>query len=194
MQPASRGKWPRMTVREFAADPAMHGPAELVRGEVHVMTPASGRHGLIVGAIFSALDPYVEANRLGLCFPGITGFDLPGLEATVRSPDLAFVSVARMPPEGFDLGFPNLAPDLVVEVLSPDETPQQLKTKLRDYFAAGTRVAWIVDADRRTVRVRKPGDSEIELTADHTLYGMEVIPGFELPVSRVFARLRALSA
>jgi Uma2 family endonuclease len=191
MLPASRQKWPRMTVREFAAHPAMQGPAELVRGEVHMMTPASGRHGLIVGELFAALRAFVNAHDLGVCVPDNVGFDLPGLRDTVRSPDVAFISKTRIPPEGIDLGFPKVSPDLVVEVLSPDETPAQLEAKLRDYFAAGTSLAWIVDPDTRSVRVREKGAPEIELARDETLVGGKTIPGFELPVSSVFAGLKA---
>jgi Uma2 family endonuclease len=189
MQSAARSKWPRMTVREFAAHPAMRGPAELVRGEVRVMTPASGRHGLIVGAIYSALDSFVEANGLGVCFPDNTGFNLPGLPDTVRSPDVAFVSNARIPPEGIGAGFPRVAPDLVVEVLSPDETPARLEEKLRDYFAAGTQLVWVVDPDQRIVTVR-PRDGEFRsLGAAEDLDGGSVLPGFAMPVAKVFAKL-----
>jgi Uma2 family endonuclease len=190
MQPAQAQTWPRMTVREFATHPAMQGPAELVRGEVHMMTPASGAQGLIVGELFAAIHAFLGTRDLGVCFPDNTGFDLPGLANTVRSPDVAFVSTERIPSEGIGRGFPKVAPDLVVEVLSPDETRARLEEKIRDYFEAGTLLVWVVDPEQRTVTVRPRGAAEQSLGTDGRLDGGNVLPGFSLQVARLFAKLR----
>jgi hypothetical protein len=81
----------RVTSREFLTHPAASGPSELVRGEIRVMTPAGGPHGLVAGEIFAALKAFVDSHALGVCFPDNTGFELPGLTDTVRSPDTAFI-------------------------------------------------------------------------------------------------------
>ena len=178
-----------LTSEEFLTDPAAAGPSELVRGEVRVMTPASGAHGVIAGTIFAALNAFVEERQLGQCFPDNTGFLLPGLGDTVRSPDAAYVRADRLPPQGIGSGWIVVAPDLIVEILSPTETAAGLEEKLRDYQAAGTRLVWVVDPAKRSVSVRAGSSPEHSLSEADTLDGGEVLPGFSIPVTRLFARL-----
>lgn len=178
-----------VTATEFLSHPAAMGSSELVRGAIRVMTPASGAHGVVAGAIFAAINAFVELNQLGVCFPDNTGFLLPGLGDTVRSPDVSFVRAERLPDQGIGPGWVNVAPDLIVEVLSPTETASELEEKLRDYRAAGTRLAWIVDPVARVVSVRSASAAEFWLAESETLDGGDVLPGFSFPVARVFARL-----
>lgn len=182
-----------VTAQEFLTHPAGAGPSELVRGEIRPMTPASGAHGVIAGVIFAALNAFVEERQLGLCFPDNTGFLLPGLADTVRSPDAAFVRGDRLPREGITAGWVRAAPDLVVEILSPTETSSDLEEKLKDYRAAGTRLAWVIDPATRRVTVRLAGAADTWLAESETdtLDGSDVLPGFSLPVARLFARLAA---
>jgi Uma2 family endonuclease len=179
----------RVTAADFLTHPSASGPSELVRGEVRVMTPASGAHGAIAGTIFAALNAFVQAGRLGLCFPDNTGFLLPGLGDTVRSPDVAFVRASKLPPRGIGSGWLSVAPDLVMEILSPNETASELEGKLHDYRAAGTEPVWIADPVARVVNVRSVGAAERRLSEAETLDGAEVLPGFAIPVARVFAHL-----
>ena len=179
----------RLSVREFAAHPAGSGPGELVRGNLRVMTPASGAHGRVAGAIFAAVNAFMEEWELGVCFPNNTGFELPALENTVRSPDMAFVRADRLPTNGIGSGYVALGPDLVVEVLSPSETASDLEEKLRDYRIAGTRLAWIIDPDKPVVVVRAVDAPERWLGIGDVLDGSTVLPGFSVPVARLFARL-----
>ena len=153
------------------------------------MTPAGGAHGAIAGTIFAAVNAFVEAQTLGVCFPDNTGFALPGLTDTVRSPDMAFVRASALPQGGIGSGWIVAAPDLVVEVVSRSETPEELEGKLRDYRAAGTALIWVIDPDRRTVRVLAAGQPEAILTQSDELTGGQVLPGFSLRVARLFARL-----
>jgi Uma2 family endonuclease len=183
MQPVRANRY--VTAEEFLRSPEAAGPSELVRGEIHVMTPAGGGHGLI----FSALSSFVESHELGMCFPDGTGFQLPGLGDTVRSPDAAFVRADRLPPEGIGSGWLAVAPDLVVEVLSPTETASELESKVRDYRAAGTRLIWVIDPATRTVSILGETQSRPSLTESDTLDGEDVVSGFSIPISRLFARL-----
>jgi Uma2 family endonuclease len=178
-----------VTAAEFLTHPTVSGPSELVRGEVRMMTPASAAHGVVAGTIFAAINAFVEAGHLGLCFPDNTGFLLPGLGDTVRSPDVAFVRASKLPPEGIGTGWVVVAPDLVVEILSPNETASELDGKLRDYRAAGTELVWVVDPIARVVHVRIAGAPERRLSEPEMLDGAEVLPGFAIPVARVFAHL-----
>jgi len=178
-----------VTSEEFLTHPHAAGPSELVRGDVRVMTPASGAHGVVAGTLFAALNAFVEERHLGLCFPDNTGFLLPGLGDTVRSPDVAFVHAQRLESEGIGSGWIPVAPDLVVEILSPSELAAELDAKLRDYRTAGTRLIWVVDPIQRVVSIRDSERPERWVTEGDTLDGGSVLPGFAIPVSRLFARL-----
>lgn len=178
-----------VTSDEFLTLREARGPSELVRGNIRVMTPASGAHGAVAGTIFAALNAFVESGQLGLCFPDNTGFLLPGLGDTVRSPDAAFVRGDKLPAQGIGAGWLPVAPDLVVEILSPSETASELDAKLRDYHAAGTRLVWVVDSVERAVTIRSASAPERWLSEADMLDGGDVLPGFAIPVSRLFARL-----
>jgi Uma2 family endonuclease len=183
-----RGPHRYTTADAFLVRPGASQPAELVRGEIRVMTPAGGAHGAIAGTIFAALHAFVEPRDLGICFPDNTGFLLPGLGDTVRSPDVAFVRADRLPERGLGAGWMTVAPDLVVEVLSPTETPSELEEKLRDYKTAGTRLVWVVDPATRIVSVRT-ANGESLLREGNELDGGDVLPGFALAITQLFARL-----
>jgi Uma2 family endonuclease len=182
---------PYVTAEEYLTHPLGSGPGELVRGEIRVMTPASGGHGVIAGRIFLAIANFVDEHQLGVCFPDNTGFHLPNLVDTVRSPDAAFLCNERIPVEGIGAGWVPVAPDLVVEILSPDNSRRAVDDKMQDYRTAGVRLAWVIDPRRRGVSVRLAGDGNGErwLSESDTLDGGDVLPGFSMPVARLFARL-----
>jgi Uma2 family endonuclease len=128
---------------------------------------------------------FVEPHDLGI----VTGADgmlrlAPGL---VRIPDVAFVSWGQLPHRRIPREpIPDLAPDLVVEVLSAGNTAREMDQKLLEYFSAGVRLAWYVLPDLQEVHVYTDPDQREVITADHTLHGGEVLPGFTLPVRRLF--------
>ena len=97
---------------------------------------------------------------------------------------MAFIRRDRLPdPE--PLGFPDLAPDLVVEVLSPGERPGDILAKVADWLSAGTRLVWVADPLRRVARVYRQDGSETIVTADRALEGEDVLPGFACPLEAV---------
>lgn len=183
------GTAPYVTAADFLAHRAAAAASELVRGTVRVMTPASGAHGVVAGVLFAALNAFVEERQIGMCFPDNTGFQLPGLGDTVRSPDVAFVRAEQLPAGGIGSGWMTVAPDLVAEILSPNETPAELEAKVQDYLAAGTRLLWIIDPALRSVSIRRAAESEGHVREDGSIDGEEVLPGFVMNVERLFARL-----
>jgi Uma2 family endonuclease len=189
MQRGDRGPAGILTPDEFLTHPASARASELVRGEVRVMTPAGGAHGVVAAAVFRALDRFVEDNQLGMCFSDNTGFALPGLDNTVRSPDAAFVKADRLPIDGIGSGWIAVAPNLIVEIISPSETPTALEEKLRDYRTAGTELMWVIDPVLRTVVVHSSSGAARTLSSNDTLSGESVLPGFNLPVLKLFERL-----
>ena len=156
----------------------------------HVMNATSGAHGVIVANLLAALSPHVRQRRLGRTFGDNVGFqlDIPGESMdTVRSPDVAFVRADRFPAPGIGLrGWLRLAPDLAVEVLSPDNRPAEIEARVADYLAAGTRLLWIIDPHARTVARRTPTGPLATLAEGDTLDASDVVPDFAVPVAELF--------
>lgn len=158
--------------------------SELVGGVLVVREPPGGRHGRIVMNMGVELANHVRTHELGVVYAAETGFTLARHPDTVRAPDVAFVRRERVPtPE--PVGFPELAPDLVVEVLSPDDRPGQRLAKIADWLSAGTRLVWVIDPDRRVARVYREDGVESVVTADEALEGEDVVPGFSCPLSAI---------
>jgi len=154
---------------------------ELVRGVLVVREPAGGRHGRIASNVAGELRTHVRAHDLGAVYAAETGFTLARHPDTVRAPDVAFVRRERLPsPE--PTGFPDLAPDLVVEVLSPGDRPGEVLGKVADWLSAGTRLVWVIDPDRRVARVYRHDGTEVTVGPAQALDGEDVVPGFTCPL------------
>jgi len=151
---------------------------ELVDGEIR-MSPAGARHGEISVHLTAALLAFVSPKRLGDVFDSSTGYRLPG--GNVRSPDASFVSSKRLP--GVPEGFLELAPDLAVEVLSPEDSPREVLDKVGEYLAAGVRLVWVIDP-RAAHAVSYRSLTDVHgIGPDGSLDGGELLPGFRCPLS-----------
>ncbi len=115
-----------------------------------------------------------------------TGFKIASDPDTVRAPDVAFVGRARA---GLiaKRGYAELAPDLLAEILSPDDRPAEVLAKVADWLAAGTKLVWVVDPERSEVRVYRSDGSLSVLREHDSLDGEDVLPGFTCPLSDVLA-------
>lgn len=155
---------------------------ELVDGEI-VVSPAGMRHGRIVVKLTGRLDSYVDKKRLGMVFDSSTGFRM--LAGNVRSPDVSFVSTARLPEGGIPKGFGEFGPDLAVEVLSPDDREADLFKKLGEYFAVGVRLIWVIDPDRECAVAYRSLTQTRQIAARDFLDGEDVVPGFRCRLSGI---------
>lgn len=159
---------------------------ELVDG-VLVEKPMGYYESLLAGILIRLLGAYVDEHDLGIILaPDGTLRLAPGL---VRIPDVSFISWTHFPGRVLPREpIPDLAPDLAVEILSESNTPGEMQRKLREYFAAGTRLVWLADPDSRTVAAyTSPTDSQV-LSESDTLTGAPVLPGFILPVREWLCR------
>jgi len=160
---------------------------ELVKGELRELAPANDEHGYVASQLLLVVAQFVKQHRLGYTFAAETGFVLSEEPATVRAPDFAFVSRERAP-EDWSRHFARYIPDLVAEVVSPNDTFTEVTEKVDDWLRSGVRVVWVVDPAQQTVRVYRPDQPVRVLRAEDTLSGEEVLPGFECKVSEIFAR------
>jgi Uma2 family endonuclease len=175
-----------LTAEEFARlpDPADGSLQELVRGVVETRPPPGGLHGVCCLRVARRIGAFVEDNRLGTATCNDTGFVSERDPDTVRGPDVAFWSKERLPevPEGYI----EVAPDLVVEVVSPNDHFSRVTRKLREYFERRVRMVWVIDPQDRSVSVYRSRKDVTVLTEPETLDGADVLPGFSCRVADLF--------
>ena len=159
---------------------------ELVRGELRKMAPTSDAHGDISADMHLSLGAYVRANNLGRTRIAESGFVLELDPDHVRAPDVSFVRRERIEAIGRQNRFWPEAPDLAIEVISPNDRYTEVNEKVADYLAAGTRMVVVVNPRNRTVNVHTP-EGAITLTISDTLDGGDVVPGWQMPVADIFA-------
>ena len=175
-----------MTAEELAALSIPDKAVELVRGRLVVREPPGTRHGDLAGRLFVRVATFVEAHELGVAYPQDTGFRIRTDPDTVRAPDVAFVARDRvhLVPA---TGYAPLTPDLVAEILSPDDRPGEVLAKVADWLETGARLVWVLDPRRRSAVVYRADGSIAMLDAEAALDGEDVVPGFSCPLSEVLA-------
>jgi Uma2 family endonuclease len=151
-----------------------------------MMSPAGFEHGRVVIAITVPLANYLRANPMGVLTGAETGFHIGRNPDTVRAPDVAYISADRVPKTPMK-GFFQGAPDLAVEVLSPEDRAAEVLAKAQDWLAAGCRGVWVIDPRTRTVMVYRSRSEVVILGASETLTGEDPLPGFSVPVAEIFA-------
>jgi len=173
-----------MTADELLRTHVPNKRAELLRGVLVVREPAGSRHGLVTMNLGAELALYAKQTGAGGVYAAETGFKLASDPDTVRAPDIAFVTRERLPPPN-TTGYPALAPDLAVQVLSPGDRPGEVLAKVADWLSAGTRLVWVVDPERRLARVYRHDGSEAIVTAEGALDGEDVLPGFSCSLASI---------
>ena len=143
---------------------------------------------LIAVKIIQCLGAFVDARDLGIVL-GEAG-TLKILPHQVRIPDVCFIAWERFPNRQLPREpIPALAPDLAIEVLSEGNTEQEMQRKLRDYFTAGVRLVWYIDPPTRSAKSYTAENQCLDVSESQSLSGGAVLPGFELSLRELFARL-----
>lgn len=133
---------------------------------------------------------YLRRNRLGTCL-GVDGF-LQISTGLVRAPDLSFISYAKLPNRKLPRKkVPHLVPDLAIEVISESNTLAEIRRKLAEYFAAGVRLAWVIDPRKRTARVHSSARRSRLIREHQSLDGGDVLPGFSVRLADLFEDIEA---
>jgi Uma2 family endonuclease len=161
------------------------GPCELIEGRIMPMSPTGDEHGKIVANIGAELLTYVRSHKLGKVRVGEVGIYTRRNPDTVRGADVLFISneryVQRKSP-----GYLDVAPDLVVEILSPNDRWTETTQKLREYFAIGVHLVWVADPQARSVYAYRALTDVREFTENDDLPGDDVLPGFSVKVAQLF--------
>jgi Uma2 family endonuclease len=159
---------------------------ELIDGTL-VEKTVGYKESILAVEIGRLLSNFMDTHDLGIVLG--EGGTLRVLPNQVRIPDVCFISWRhfpnrQLPPEPI----PALAPDLAIEVLSKSNTEQEMQRKLRDYFAAGVRLVWYIDPRARSAKSYTGETQVVEVAESQSLSGGDVLPGFELPLSELFAK------
>jgi Uma2 family endonuclease len=173
------------TAEQLLAVASSLGRCELIRGELRMMSPAGGDHGQTTGRLHVLIGHYVLTNRLGEVFAAETGFVLERNPDTVRAPDIAFIARDRVP-DARVKGFLAIAPDLLVETLSPDDRASEVSAKIQWWLGHGVREAWVVDADNRSVTVHQRDGTIRRYGPRDTIESPDLLPGFTLSLREIF--------
>jgi Uma2 family endonuclease len=162
------------------------GRTELVKGEIVYMSPTGYPHGDIESNFSLVLKSFVRERKLGRVFGGEVGIYTHRNPDTVRAADVAYVSRERMA-QVKSLSYLDVAPELVVEVMSLDDTWGNLMDKLDEYFAIGVKAVWVADPRTRQVYVYRSVTDVKRFTEHDMLPGDDVLPGFSVSVAELFA-------
>ena len=188
-----------LTIDEFFAQ-YVDRPYELVAGvpvPVYVdahgkaldVAPTGGKHQIIVSAIAHYLFVYAEETQTGLSLSGEGGVMISRDPDHWRAFDAAYISHERVPPTGIPDGYWEVAPELVVEVVSPGNRADEIRTKASEYLSIGVQLVWVIYPTMRLIDVYRPGQPTLTLQGGDTLTGDAVLPGFSLPLQTLFQAL-----
>ena len=176
-----------MTAEEFfryAGEPGKR--FELVDGELIEVSPPGGQHGEIALEIGAIVRNFVRQRGLGAVYAAETGFILRRGPDLVRAPDVAYVSRARLPDGRSPVGYIPLAPDFVVEVVSPSDAASDVQARVDEWLQAGTAVVWVVYPAVQAVFVFHGLDRIERRSSEDELDAEPVLPAFRCQVRELF--------
>jgi Uma2 family endonuclease len=176
-----------LTAEEFSRlpDPPDGSHQELVRGVIVVSPPPKGPHGFSCSAVNGAIWSYLQEHPIGQVFGNDTGVVTKTSPDTVRGPDVSYWSFERLPTVPED-DYIRVAPELAVEVLSPSNRPGEVIQKVREYLAIGTNIVWVLSPPDRSVTIYRTVEEGRVLHSGSTLTAEDVLPGFSIPVAKLF--------
>jgi Uma2 family endonuclease len=181
-QPAS----PLLTAQEFARRPDPGYPEELERGRIVAMPPPGFRHGRICLRVGRILGNHVDERDLGHVLSNDAGVVTERGPDSVRGPDISFYRFERLPKDSDPEGYPDVAPDLVLEVLSPHDRWPKVLVKVAEYLNLGVAVVGVLDPARRTLYLFD-GDEPVRLLGEADELALPALLGdFRVKVSRFF--------
>ena len=174
-----------LTADEFAALPDL-GPCELVKGRIVDMPPPKQQHGYVCANVSHVLNLWIKEHRLGRVFSNDSGVITERDPDTIRGADAAFYSYAKIPPGILPNRYPDVSPDLVIEVRSPDDRWSVIFKKVAEYLDAGVGVVCVVDPISQTVHVIRPDCVPEVIDEDHDWTLPDVLGDFRVPVRTLF--------
>ncbi|MDF5724654.1 MAG: Uma2 family endonuclease [Rhizonema sp. PD37] len=156
------------------------------QGEIIIMPPTGGETGNCNAEITTDFAIWNRQTQLGKVFDSSTGFKLPN--GADRSPDVAWIKQERwdaLTPAQKEK-FPPIAPDFVLELMSPTDTLQKTQEKMQEYMENQVKLSWLIDRKTRRVEIYRQGKEVEVLESPTELSGEDVLPGFVLKMQIVW--------
>jgi Uma2 family endonuclease len=171
------------TIQDLLNTPKDGRKYELVDGEI-LVSPAGMRHSEVALRIAGLIWEFLERNPIGKVYSSDVGIAFPN--GNVRSPDVTYVSLAKLPGGRSPDTFGEVIPDLAVEVLSPSDSLKELGRKIGEFLENGVPLVWLVDPARETVTVYRSLTQTEQFSASDVITAEPVLPGFSAEVRRFF--------
>lgn len=173
-----------MTAEELLQLPRGYDRAELINGVLKIMPLAGILHGRTTARLSVPLASFVWEHDLGDVFP--VGCQLTWNPDTVLGPDICFFSKERLQQAGEVEGYWQGPPDLAVEVLDPEDRPDEVEQKISWWFSFGTKQLWIVDPEHSTVAVCRSETDITTFSGSDYLEAPDLFPGFRISLDKIF--------
>jgi Uma2 family endonuclease len=157
---------------------------ELVDGEI-VEKEVANKAAEVAFIMAMRLFDY-RATHGGVVIPPEGFVRLFGSPRFLRRPDTGFIVTGRLPGDDLGDGALDIAPDLIIEVISPRDIAEKVEEKFRMYLDSGVRQIWAIYPRTKVVRIIRPGGAETRLQLTDAIDGEDILPGFRLPVTEVF--------
>lgn len=177
---------PVLTAEDLYTIPENGFRYELVRGVLRTMAFHDAEHGVVSLNIGCHLMFYARQHELGSTYAAGTGFHISSNPDSVLSPDVAFVAQDRVKTIIDRRKFVPFAPDLAVEVLSPEDNQNQAERRADDWLSAGSRAVTIVDPSNETVRIYLSSKKSVILNELDILEVPDIVPGWSISVAEIF--------
>jgi Uma2 family endonuclease len=174
------------TIAEAAQLPDNGRLFEIIKGDLIEMAPPGGEHAELLAEATILIGSFVRRTSLGSIFSGDGGFILARDPDILLGPDVAFVQSDRLPPREERTGWLELAPDLAVEIVSPNDSFRDVERKVALYLDHGVRQVWVLNPRERTLSKFTPGPALRRYRDDEVVEGDDVLPGFAEPVAAFF--------
>ncbi len=156
---------------------------EIVDGIPEEKEMAGARHGRVGTKLLARLSMFAEENDLGVVYGPDTTFKM---ERNERLPDISFVSIDRIPEDGDPEGIWQIAPDLAVEVISPNDIYTKVMNKVFDYLDEGVKQVWLIYPERKLLTIYSSMTESETLTENDLLTCEELLPGFRCKIGDLF--------
>ncbi len=178
---------PKLTGDDLAKLPTGMGKRyELIEGELITLAPTKLLHGVVALNSAFVLTLYNRQHKFGRVLAAETGFYSRGNKYTVRAPDAAIISYQRLPATPVPDDFGTVAPELVVEVVSPSDRKSALEQKVQEWHDFGVLIVLVAYPRSRQVKVYRKGEETQILKGSDVFDGGDILPGFSTPVSAFF--------
>jgi Uma2 family endonuclease len=159
---------------------------ELIEGELIEMPPPGLEHAEVENRAAFLLTSHNKKVKLGRVLTGEAGFYTQGHDHQVRGEDVAFISYSRWPADQPNPGYGRVAPELVIEVVSPNDRADKIEVKVQEWLDFGALLVWVIYPQTCRIHVFRHAQQSVILRVDDPITGEDAFPGFSAVVREFF--------